>query len=277
MKPSISQYKPSIRNSLGFTLIELLVVISIIALLIAILLPALSSARKSARTMQNNTHLRGMQQAFFIYAQDNKSLYPGVKYVNGKLFRVTEAELYASYPELQPGGGNELGSGSNTRHRIAAMVAEDFMPAEYAASPSETAGVEVWDRNVDFDRNHNSYALLRIESNDNLDPSDPDAGQTSVRRKAWSDTGNSQAVIASDRNTTVPNDSTNPESVHTEVDSGKWEGGVVWNDNHVGYEKSHVMETTRYGRQTNTDDELFKSGEVPGNFTSNVAMKTEQP
>jgi prepilin-type N-terminal cleavage/methylation domain-containing protein len=68
--------RSSRRPALGFTLIELLVVIAIIALLIGILLPALAGARESARKTQDGANVRGIIQAFNIWAPDNNDLYP---------------------------------------------------------------------------------------------------------------------------------------------------------------------------------------------------------
>jgi prepilin-type N-terminal cleavage/methylation domain-containing protein len=59
----------------AFTLIELLVVIAIIALLISILLPALSRARELSKRTVCSSNLRGIGQAFYIYAQDG-DLFP---------------------------------------------------------------------------------------------------------------------------------------------------------------------------------------------------------
>ena len=53
----------------GFTLIELLVVVSIIALLVSILMPALGKAREQARLVMCQSNLRGIGQAYMIYAE----------------------------------------------------------------------------------------------------------------------------------------------------------------------------------------------------------------
>lgn len=66
------------RERTGFTLIELLVVVAIIALLISILLPALGSARESARRAICKANMRSIRQAFEMYGQDNRGLWPPV-------------------------------------------------------------------------------------------------------------------------------------------------------------------------------------------------------
>jgi len=64
-----------IKKLKAFTLIELLVVIAIIALLISILLPALSRARELSKRTVCSSNIRGIGQAFYIYAQDG-DLFP---------------------------------------------------------------------------------------------------------------------------------------------------------------------------------------------------------
>jgi prepilin-type N-terminal cleavage/methylation domain-containing protein/prepilin-type processing-associated H-X9-DG protein len=60
----------------GFTLVELLVVIGIIAVLLALLLPALNRARQSARDVKCLANLRSIGQAFAIYANNNRNVWP---------------------------------------------------------------------------------------------------------------------------------------------------------------------------------------------------------
>jgi prepilin-type N-terminal cleavage/methylation domain-containing protein len=63
--------------SKAFTLIEVLVVVAIIALLVAILLPSLSRARLQARTVQCQTNVRSVLNAFLMYSVENRGRLPG--------------------------------------------------------------------------------------------------------------------------------------------------------------------------------------------------------
>jgi prepilin-type N-terminal cleavage/methylation domain-containing protein/prepilin-type processing-associated H-X9-DG protein len=60
----------------GFTLMELLVVITIIAILAALLLPALSKAKQSAQKSVCQNHLRQLQLAWTMYADDHNQELP---------------------------------------------------------------------------------------------------------------------------------------------------------------------------------------------------------
>ncbi|MHC4611851.1 MAG: type II secretion system protein [Planctomycetota bacterium] len=64
------------RTGRAFSLVELLVVVSIIALLISILLPSMKRAREQTRRVVCGSHLRGLANAWEIYAITFKALPP---------------------------------------------------------------------------------------------------------------------------------------------------------------------------------------------------------
>ncbi|MEX0744671.1 MAG: prepilin-type N-terminal cleavage/methylation domain-containing protein [Phycisphaeraceae bacterium] len=236
------------RSHKGFTLIELLVVISIIALLIGILLPALGAARNAARRMQNNTQIRGIHQGMVVYAQGNRSYFPGLD--------------SSGTPSAVPTAGSDLEEyteedGINVGHRFGKLVHGDFFTPEYAVSPSETdSAIGVRDdtdsplmegETGDYGRRF-SYAMLEIEK---------DGTQ---RRAEWSETLNTQAVAVSDRQLV---DGSKAWSIHVrEPSSGTgvdWRGGVARNDNSVQYETSRTL-TTRFGSgELDDSDNIFEA------------------
>lgn len=231
------------RRTKGFTLIELLVVISIIALLIGILLPALNAARRTARQMQSNTIVRGMHQALVTYSQGNKTKYPGVGRpdTNPEDGFVDNAQPLNSTED--PTG--KSGEGYDVEARYYLLLDGNYFTGDYPISPVDSK--TGWTSGRVFSSNY-SYSMLKIDDRDQTQA--PGDEESDGRRREWQDTMNTQAVIMSDRNTGPGVDAQNTNiqvlSVHTSKE-GQWKGSVVWNDNHVSFESSHILETKYSG------------------------------
>jgi prepilin-type N-terminal cleavage/methylation domain-containing protein len=259
----MTSQRTSQKHYKGFTLIELLVVISIIALLIAILLPALGAARRTARRMQNSTQLRGIHQGLVTFANSNKNNFAGLDSSGDVLGNSNE-------------NTGSSGSGHSIPSRYWIMLTGDYFTPEYAISPSETENVTDWEESntntpnaVQFELSggtkHYSYAMLSfLAQTGGQGPINP---TTAGRVAEWKQTLNSQAIVVSDRNV-GSDETTDLHSIHTEAGDEQWSGSVLWNDNHVAFENSHLFETKYANGSLNdgaTPDNLFVDAEVGGN------------
>lgn len=211
-----------------FNAVHLALALLSVILIVAIILPMFSSPRRPAHRMQNSTQLRGIHQGLVTYANSNNEYFPGLS-KSGEDDRIA------------------------VEQRFQILLEGDYITPEYAMSPSETEPLTVWDGWDQIDDiepvtpNHYSYAMLQI----------PKEGG---RRFEWSQTLNSQAIVISDRNLGTKAE---PASIHGDPD-GPWIGSVLWNDNHVAFEKSDDFET-HYGEygpepvKPKPGDRLFES------------------
>ncbi|WP_432797462.1 prepilin-type N-terminal cleavage/methylation domain-containing protein [Poriferisphaera sp. WC338] len=235
----------------AFTLIELLVVISIIALLIGILLPALGAARRSARQMQSNTQVRGIIQGMVVYAQSNKTYYPGLS-SKGDILHANDIDGRGFHAGTRQSGG-DVGS------RMVLMLDGNYFTGEYCISPVETK-TEWTTTQFDITNENYSYAMLQIGHGEGEITSTWIAWDDVVDE--WRETANTTAPVVSDRNTGVDGaiaaESGHISSVHTDLDSGEWRGSVGYNDSHVEFENTPELRT-KYGKgRTNDADNIFE-------------------
>ncbi|MEM6504099.1 MAG: prepilin-type N-terminal cleavage/methylation domain-containing protein [Planctomycetota bacterium] len=262
----------------GFTLIELLVVISIIALLIAILLPALGAARDSARKLQNSTQLRGIHQAFVIYAQSNGGWYPGRDSDSGLLGPTGAGPNTGdggTLPALANGDDFEGSgiSGKSFAVRLAIMLNDSLFTPDYLVSPGDTATVAQAGVTTDEDGDgvpegrlttgttpKFSYAGLEQIANVKIS-----ADEQTARKAEWRETFNTRAILVGDRIVSGGG------SVWTKTGS-PWQGTVVRNDNSTTFESDRVIENTRYGsKPTSLTDDIFAPDDLDDDGNEGVA------
>jgi type II secretory pathway pseudopilin PulG len=224
------------------------VVLSVVVLLIAILLPALGASQRTAHRMQNSTQLRGIHQGMVIFAQSNKGYFPGMN-ASGDILADGNATGFS-------------GHGNTPQARFWIMLDGDFITPEYLISPSETQAIVEYMGTGPVASDNYSYAQLGygIAGDARTDPRTGEQSyavsmDTQGRAMEWRETLNSQAVVLSDRN--VGGDaSANVQSIHAD-EPGNWRGSILWNDNHVGFENTHVVETKYGSGSRNLADNLF--------------------
>lgn len=252
----------SSRRAAGFSIVDLLVVIVCITALLAVQIPTDAAARRTARRMQNSTQLRGIHQALVTFANSNKDNFAGLT-SKGEILADSDANTGSS------------GRGDTVQARYWILVEGDFFTPEYMISPLETALVTeydwgqgevsapvIWNDRV----KHYSFAMLGYEADAN-NPKQV-SQDTQGRASEWATTLNSQAIVIADRNTGTDADG-RVSSYHT-GDFGDWQGSVLWNDNHVGFEMYQYFETKYANGALHADgdfggptDNLFSSQADP--------------
>lgn len=175
--------------------------------------------------------LRGIQQSFVQYAQNNKGYYPG----RDSLGNVTHA---------------------SASDRIALLLAANLFTPEFAISNGDLDAVEAdppFVTGTDDERvsqvgpQNISYAMLDIRT-------------PGGRLDEWKEDWSTEAVVLADRNVgSGPGDAA--RSVWSEhADKDHYTGTVVWNDNSTRTVNSPVIAETQYGDfAPNTNDDIFQS------------------
>ena len=181
----------------------------------------------------------------FATAQSGKRITPPIMQSNTQIRGIHQAMvMYSQSNRTKYPGIGEDGDivDASVEYRFQELLEGNYFTGEYAISPAETK--TVWTTGKVTSANY-SYAMLDID------------GEEGGRTYEWQDTINDEAVVMSDRNT-GPDAAAKVQSLHSD-EPGEWEGSVVYNDNHVRVESTHIL-PTKYGPAAlNPADNLFAS------------------
>jgi hypothetical protein len=132
---------------------------------------------------------------------------------------------------------------ASASQRYAVLLDAKLLSPEYLVSPLDRSGRQPWAQGP-ITPDHFSYAL-------------PEIATPGARQEEWGGISvSNKAPMVSSRNTGT-DAGPNVRSIHTES-SGSWEGFIAFNDNHTGFESSHIIGPTQYGSATPTEaDNLF--------------------
>ena len=246
----------------GFSRTDLLaaIVLSMVIFLYAGIITGCGggAAERTRLRMLNGTQVRGLQMGMVLYAQGNKQYYPGLDSSGANL---TNKEMVESRYRFTAA---DLSPADPTAAVYAALFTGNFYVPDYALNPLEPKGTKtkLTEPGTVTKANY-SYALLSFAS--------PDA--VKGRRAAWMENQDSRTPIAGDRSKAI-DPSLKTTSLHvstTSTDSADWQGSIVWNDNHVTFEKSGKLKAAelKIGKvednQSTDIDDLF-DGAAVGKF-----------
>lgn len=271
----------------AMTIIEVLVVIGVLVLIALFALPFIGGFRShhhGPRTMKDSTQVRGITQAYAIWAQNNQGRYPTPSEIdlNGDAI---------ARPAGLVGPDRRL---DTTGNMLSMLIWNGFFPVELAVSPAEAGNVErhpnfqsaspssavnpaqaVWDptfRGTPLDEwgggipgkvgdaSHNSYAQVAWFDD---------------RATIWSNTFNSTQACLANRGPAytlnngnwkaTPGSSFGSRSVTMKIHGP----GSAWHGN-VGFNDQHVEFFTRPDPQTLTWTFTGPSGGTPQSLADNL-------
>jgi len=233
----------------AFTVIELLVVIAIIAVLVGILFPAIGAVRRRAKQSENNAQVRNILQGTIQFSESHRGFFPGFD----------GAEFTAD--TLKTTGNS--GPGQTVEARYWALLNGNYSDGDALVSSVESK--EPWTGGQVSTDNY-SYSMLKIASNNNVDPFNGQNGSDRFRREQWRNQQNAQAPIVSDRLTKGPatvqamSQPDQYQSIHDGSSLGNWIGSIGFGDLHVDFAKTPLQDTRFSGflnSEATTPDDIF--------------------
>ena len=251
----------------GFTLVELLVILAIAGVLSALVLLSSTSTRCGSRQLKDSTQVRGLHQGFVSWAQNNNDQFPLPSTLD--VNNTTVADMGTAK--------------DHTANIFSPLVFNGTISVELLISPAEASGkIRLYDA-YEFENPRTAVIPAKALWDPGLraDFTSADGGHISyahmipsgARMPNWtnsSTTANAGAAIMGNRGPqiasvtqrsrgTVDTKLANPESCTLLIHGSrnKWEGNIVFNDNHVEFVTSLKAGTYTDTRGVQRDDILF--------------------
>ncbi len=223
-------------RSSGFSLYELAVVVVmlvVVGALVSTILP--KRANTTVRIAQDSWQLRYIAQALVVFAETNNGRLPGISNKADDVRDAYDFKQIDMNPTRFGGTGQVLQWGAYVEPRLWEVLSRNQITGEVVVSPFEVK--DIWTTGP-LTKDQYSYALLQL----------PSEGR---RRVGWTNRVNSDAPIASERNT---GDAVTPQSVRPGLPG--WQGNVAFGDVHVEMLTTHRRDT-KYGSVSTKNDHLF--------------------
>ncbi len=211
------------------------------------LLSALGKARASARQLKDATQVRGIQQSFIIWANQNQGQYP----LPSKVDKAGETVA------------GDAAAKDTTANIFSMLVYNGYVSPEICISPAEAnPNIKVCD-NYEFDQPKTAVkpAMALWDPAFSADFANGKTGNVSYghiqpfggRTKLWADTFNAAEPVIGNRGPQIQSVTRNPQGslvlksqipdsitylIHGDRES--WQGNLAYNDGHVAFETTLV-------------------------------------
>lgn len=270
------------KRTRGFTLIELLVVMAIIAILIGLLLPALANARARAQMLKDGTQIKGIHQAWHVFAREFDGKLPTPGLIN------REPVMVAGNLEVIPGRGPINYSLNTTDRLFAACIMQNYFTPEITLGTTEQSSSVIVKDNFNWDYYepklrqywpNESDPVQRykanLQSESNVSYSHMLLNGKRLQRE-WNDSLNSQFAVLANRgpfHNSIADYDEESITLRTHGGSKQWQGNVCFNDNSVQVFNTLLPEGINY-----TDSSVSPAVTAPDNiFMSQVVDFDDAP
>ena len=191
----------------------------------------IESSTRSALKVRDAAQLQSIHQQMIVYAQSNKSWYPGLS---------------------STGAVDPWAAVSNRYGSIGRLVKEDFLRGKRILSPKESDASINAKALPGVATSMGSFAVLEYAEKRTDLPA-----ATTLGKLEWRETSRNSAIVLSDRELATGKDTSHSLWSKTK---GQWQGSVIFNDGHIQFELSDKGFDGNYGESWPDGDAIPDGG-----------------